>query len=247
MKRVLNLLRESSAYRRDSFNRGLAVHGFKAREFTDPTADDLLLIWNRYGQSDALAKQFEAVGAMVLVVENGYLGRNFLDDVWYAISIGHHNGAGRWPKGPAKRWDSLGVKLAPWRKNGSETVIMAQRGIGEPGVGMPNGWVQSVARETGARVRQHPGIYECIPLEEDLAHAESVITWGSGGALKALVMGIPVQYDFPQWIGARAASRIGEPLFRGDRLAMFRRLAHAMWRLGEIEDGTAFERILQCA
>ncbi len=245
MRRAMNTLSDGPAYRREAFNKGLVANGFKVRDFDNPAPCDLLLIWNRYGRSDELARKFEAVGAAVVVVENGYLGRKWLGDAWYAMSLDHHNGAGTWNEGSAARWDSLDVELAPWRQGGTEAVVIAQRGIGEPGIGMPNGWAKAISEKTGARIRFHPGVNECLPLADDLASAEYALTWGSGGAIKALVMGIPVQYDFPQWIGAAAATRIGERLFRGDRLPMLRRLAWAQWRLSEIEDGTAFEHLLQ--
>jgi hypothetical protein len=80
-----------------------------------------------------------------------------------------------------------------------------------------------------------------------------VVTWGSGAALKALAMGVPVFHTFPQWIGAGAANPLGSDLekpFRGDRLPMFRRLAWAMWPLHELESGAAFAALLggaQCS
>ena len=96
------------------------------------------------------------------------------------------------------------------------------------------------------RIRNHPGMYACVELDVDLANAAAVYTWGSGAAIKALVMGIPVVYDFDNWIGAQAASKIGEPLKRDDRARrqMFERLAWAQWSLSEIEDGTAMEHLL---
>jgi hypothetical protein len=100
------------------------------------------------------------------------------------------------------------------------------------------------------RVRPHPGIAKCVPLEKDLAKASAVVTWGSGAALKALTLGIPVYADMPQWIGADAAlpvSALASGQCNRDsdaRLRMFRRLAWAQWRLSEIEDGTAFRALL---
>ena len=98
-------------------------------------------------------------------------------------------------------------------------------------------------------MRPHPGTKPAKPLADDLKGAAAVATWGSGAALKALALGIPVFYDFPRWIGAGAGTtldcRIKAPLrCDASRLAMFRRLAWAQWRLSEIESGEAFDRVL---
>ena len=77
-----------------------------------------------------------------------------------------------------------------------------------------------------------------MPLEDDLAKACKVVTWGSGAAIKALMMGIRVESHMPNWIGEQDNTDEG-------RLAMFRRLAWANWRLSEIESGQAFRWLLQ--
>ena len=88
-----------------------------------------------------------------------------------------------------------------------------------------------------------------VKLEDDLRDAWACITWGSGAALKALTLGIPVFHGMPNWIGAGAALPMHADLehpARGDRLPAFRRLAWAMWNLQEIESGEPFRRLL-CA
>lgn len=77
-----------------------------------------------------------------------------------------------------------------------------------------------------------------MPLEDDLAKASKVVTWGSGAAIKALMVGIRVESHMPNWIGEQDNTDEG-------RLAMFRRLAWANWRLSEIESGQAFRWLLQ--
>jgi hypothetical protein len=76
------------------------------------------------------------------------------------------------------------------------------------------------------------------------------MTWGSGAAIKALAMGVPVFYDFPCWIGGPSAMPIlgcdpDKPL-KDDkrRLAAFESIAYAMWRGSEIESGQAFATLL---
>ena len=248
--KVCCLIREQPHYRADAFKGGLKRVG---ATFTDERTCDVLVIWNRYGHYNNLADQVEKRGGIVLVAENGYLGNDFCGDRWYAISRTQHNGAGWWPDGGPERWDGLNVILAPFRSEGDDIVVLPQRGIGPQGVAMPGQWArEAVARlvkttRRRVRVREHPGQKESIPLEHDLSTAYAVATWGSGAAIKALAMGIPVYADFPKWIGAPAATPIGKELNRSeqDRLDMFRRLIWAQWRLSEIETGAAFARLLQ--
>jgi hypothetical protein len=243
----LNLLRDALHYRKDAFNQGLKASGYSVADaISKPTKDDLLIIWNRYAWFADEALRFERAGARVIVCENGYLGKDWLGDSWYAMAIGHHSGAGKWNVGSPDRWDSLGIKFEPWR-DGGETVILGQRGIGEPGIASPRGWAEDIQPKVGGRVRPHPGVNQCKPLADDLAKAGSVVTWHSGAAFNALLMGIPVFHGFKHWIGAEAArpvSEFKEGVRYGDRLSMFRKLIWAQWRLSEIRSGEAFKHLL---
>jgi len=224
-------LRESLHYRREAFASGLERCGYTVLHevTTRPKRGDLLCIWNRYRHGAAAADAFERAGLPVLVAENATWGNDFAGERWFSIARNYHNTAGRFPVGGPERWDSLGVDLAPFRPAGGEIVGLPQRGIGPKGVAMPAGW-----RPKGCdRIRPHPGVNPCVPLEQDLAHASEVRTWGSGAAVRALMWGIRVQSSMPNWIGEQDNTEAG-------RLAMFRRLAWAQWRISEIADGTPF-------
>jgi hypothetical protein len=245
------MIREALVYRRSAFIAGLQKAGFAiVNVLNDPQPGDALVIWNRYGANHETAKRFERAGADVFVVENGYLGKNWLGDRWFAMALNQHAGGGRWNVGADDRWDSLGIELQPWRTGGTDLVILAQRGIGSPEVRSPDGWAEKTQRKIGGRIRVHPGKEPpTISLEDDLRNAVAVVTWASTAALVALVRGIPVWYDYPKWIGAlagRPLQEFGQEPKRSDvdRLQMFQRLIWAMWRAREIEDGTAFEYLL---
>jgi hypothetical protein len=251
--RALSLLRDSPHYRADAFRDGLTAIGFEVvSELPNPQPGDILLIWNREGGRLSRAIQFEIAGARVVVAENGYLGKEWIGRKWFALALGHHAGAGLWPIGGPERWDGWYAELEPWRAPGGETVVLAQRGIGEPGVAAPADWAQIIAPAVRGRIRRHPGTNtNSIPLRADLAKADSVVTWSSGAALLALTYGVPVFYGFPRWIGAPASQPLAlfstaQPL-RNDaaRLEMFRRLAWAQWTVEEIRSGEAFERLLR--
>lgn len=258
---VMLLGQPSKRLEADAFAAGLRACGFTVHaSIEQPRRDDVLVVWNRMGPNDAAAKRFAAAGAHVIVAENGYLGAQWRGSRWFALALGHHNGRGRWPAGGPERWDSWGVELAPMRpvqffddterfnmiKGG---VLLAQRGIGEPAMRAPSTWNAETARFFGFRIRRHPGNggAAAVPLEQDLRDAAVVATWSSGAALRAMLMGVHVLYGMPGWIGASAATLVGQKLDQSDRrLAMFRRLAWAMCDESEAVSGAAFERLLQC-
>ncbi len=193
---------------------------------------DVFVSWNRFGYNASRADAVEAAGGTVWVVENALWGNDFAGKKWLSVSRRYHN---VWqPFGGPERWDSLGIQLAPFRSTG-ETVILAQRSIGHPKFRMPVGWAEDARRRYGGRIRLHPGKREWIPLETDLARCGRVVTWSSGAAVKALMMGIPVTSELPGWVAEQDNTEAG-------RLAMFRRLAWSQWTLEEIARGLPFHR-----
>ena len=237
MRAWLNL-RHSFDKRGEAFDAGLSSLGYKVfHRMPDEAAEgDIFVTWNRIGAGDNYARQFEKRGLPVLVAENAAWGNEFAGKAWYTIARGFHNTAGCFPVGDPMRWDALNVTLPEWRTEG-ETVILPQRGIGSKPTKMPNNWPQNAKSKYGGRIRSHPGKNKSKPLEDDLANCGRVITWGSGAAIKALLMGIPVTSDMPDWIGAQDNTTQG-------RLDMFRRLAWAQWTLEEIAEGLPFRRLL---
>lgn len=232
-------LRPGLERRREAFASGLQRHGYRV-EFALPehpkAPDDLLVVWNRYGHAERVARHFENRGNTVLVAENAAWGKEFLGDSWYSLAVSWHNTAGCAPYIPG-RWESLGIEPQPWRKPGGETVILPQRGIGPEGRKMPLGWADKAAAQYKGRVRRHPGNRPAKPLEDDLRHASRVVTWGSGAAVKALMWGIPVVSEMPNWIAQQTNTD-------SSRLAMFRQLACAQWRVSEIANGDPFRWLL---
>lgn len=227
-------LRYSLTDRVRAFEAGLKRLGYQTRPgVTDQPADgDVLVTWNRIGTADMLARRFERV----LVVENAAWGNGFLNGRWLSIAKDRHNTAGMFPVGGPERWDRLGAELSEWRTEG-ETVILPQRGIGSAPTAMPKSWTESALRRFGGRVRHHPGRSPAAPLKDDLAHCGRVVTWGSGAAVQALMLGIPVVSEMPNWIAEQDNTDAG-------RLAMFRRMAWAQWTMDEIKAGEPFARML---
>lgn len=252
MARALNLLRPNLHYRRECFDLGLKASGFKVvNSLPSPEPGDALVIWNRYGAYDEVARHFERKKGIVFVAENGYLGKHWREGEWFALALNHHAGAGEWHYGGASRWDSWSIHLAPYKEHGqgNETLILGQRGIGESGVRSPDYWAEDCNRKIGnkGRIRQHPGSrIPAVSLEDDLKNAARVMTWNSSAAFHALILGIPVWYEQKQWLGSEACRHlslwktIADPRDAEARLFMFRRMAWTLWTLDEIRRGEAF-------
>lgn len=233
------LIRQGPVYRREAFVKGLAAAGLNVSNTLPrrPGVEDVLVIWNRYGENDLLAKRFEAGGARVIVSENGYLGpggrghrpHDAQGRRMYALALRDHNGRGGWPWPrswtdeeraalPASRFAALGVELKPWRTGGRKILVCAQRGIGSPGRASPVNWDVKMAEQLRAAlkapvvVRKHPGDNEPkVSLERDLEDVFACVIWASGAGIKALVEGVPVFYACPWWVCAKSARRYSGP------------------------------------
>jgi hypothetical protein len=240
MKAWLNL-RSDLPERTAAFVSGLERIGYAVeRGITmHPDPGEIFVTWNRIHEGNDAAKAFIARGLPVLVTENASWGNGFNGEKWLFLNRTLHNTAGLSRIGDSNRWDSLGVDLADWRKHGDETVILAQRGIGSPPVAMPKWWPRDAQSRCGGRIRVHPGNRpHPTPLDVDLANCAKAVTWSSGAAIAALMMGVPVFSEQPNWVGEQDNTDEG-------RLAMFRRLAWNQWRLSEFESGEAFKWMLQ--
>lgn len=248
-------IRELPHYRSDAFQSGLRACGYQiGPELGRPQRDDLLVLWNRYGGCDLVARRYEAAGATVVVAENGYCGRDWRGGVWYQLALNWNAGAGRWPIGGPERAAMFDAELRPWRTPGDYALVLAQRGIGGPGVAQPPAWHQRAAvqlERLGHRVvvRGHPGRHqENESLYAALEGARFAVTWASGAGIKALLHGVPVYHGLERWIGAPASRPFGKALpepFRGDRAEFLTRLAWAQWTVEEIGSGIAFRHLLR--
>lgn len=248
-------IRPDPHYRREAFCSGLSKAGFTLVDRGDPKSpSDFLVIWNRYGAQEARADQWEKDGGTVLVAENGYIGKDSDGRQLYALAVHGHNGSGWWPVGVSDdRWTPLGIELEPIKAREGYSLVCGQRGIGSRQMASPPDWHAHVARRlqksgSQVRIRLHPGNRPApTKLEDDLAGAERCVIWSSASGVRALTLGIPVQYDAPHWVCAGAATKVNTPLeypTEQQRLDALRRMAWAQWRVSELETGEPFLRIL---
>lgn len=257
--RACCMIRANPHYRREAFESGLRNIGADIVQTApaQPGPDDVLIIWNRYGHYEAEARRYEAAGGQVIVVENGYIGKDHNGLQLYAMALSQHNGAGWFPVGEAERWKQQHITLHPPRTGGKEIVILPSRGIGPQGVAQPRDFEQRARLKLQGcgypvRVRAHPGQKLAEPLARDLRDAAAVVTWASGAAIKALALGIPVYYAFEKWIAA-AACHLGfnvnhpVPVEEALRYHSFHRIGWAQWSVEEIACGEPFNVLLSAA
>lgn len=230
--------------------RGLKRLGFAIAESPKehPRPSDILVLWNRLPTTDPIAKRYEAAGATVIIAEYGWVG----DTTYIALQLNHHNGYGTWHVGRKSRWPAFGIEVKPWRTKGEHILVVPQRGMGIPPVAMPRSWTTDVlerlATTTDRRiVVRYPGdrIHQ---IEPEFRGAHAIVTWASGGGIKAIVEGYPVFYEMPHWVGAYAAIRGLDDLehpYLGERETLFHKISWAMWRPVEIESGEPFKCLLR--
>ena len=259
------MIRADPFYRRDAFTRGLEACGYQVRPTRPQTINrgDLLIIWNRYSDGHQMANQFEQAGGMVLVAENGYIGRGGQSPHSmekrdpYALAWGWHNDETTIAGPREDRFAALGAEVKPWRTSGGHILICPNRSFGAPGRAMPADWVASVGgrlrgiTKREIRVRPHPGNNAPgKPLQADLEGAHACVIWSSSAGVHALLAGIPVVCEAPFWV-ARSATHamwfedmnVG-PMMTACRSDALQKLAWGQWFVDEIADGTAFKALL---
>lgn len=254
MKRAIVLLHRTLPLAHPQFAEGCKRLGYEVQHVMPQRIEegDVLIVWNRIGYRNTAAQQFERARRPVIVAENGWIGKSVDGGKLYAMSLDHHNGAGRWFEGSGDRLQKMQIDMKPWRKRGEHILVLCSRGLGEPGIAQPKDWPISIARALHAatdrpiKVRLHPGD-KFSSMDADLINAHACVTWASGSAIKALAHGFPIFYEMEKWIGADAAVRgiakMEDP-YLGDRSAMFRRLSWAQWSSAEIASGEPIEWLL---
>ncbi len=257
------MIRPEPHYRRGSFEQGLRACGYTIagppRQRPEP--GDLLVTWNRYGQTHALATRWTDEGGVLIVAENGLLGRDRGGQHWYSLALNAPAaGGGIVPEAlPGEnRAATIGAETGEWHQSGREVIVLGQRGIGPPGIASPDRWAETALERVHrtsslpARIRVHPGERPATPLEEDLKDAWCVVTWSSGAAIRALALGVPVFYQLHAWIARRGAKywsgerdELSRPL-RDDRARAeaLDKVGRSTWRTDEIETGEPFRRLV---
>lgn len=247
------MIRENIKARHDAFIEGLTSVGFAVSCGAPNKArpGDVLLIWNRRGDQERLADDFEKAGGTVLVAEEGYIRR----DRFYALARRYHNGGGEALVDDSARVSMLDVQLAEWRTGDGHILVCPNRFIGPSRELMPHDWtartvatLRKLLPGREIRVRPHPGRQKNVlingrSLADDLAGTALCVVWWSTAGVAALLAGIPTIYCARWWIASAAAGndlRQAANPPRGDRTAVLQRIANSQFTPAEIASGTPF-------
>jgi hypothetical protein len=148
------LIRTQPHYRHEAFVAGLKRCGYDVRgelRALAGAAGDVLVIWNRYGDTERIADKFEAAGGTVLVAENGYIGQGggtpkLTQGAGQSLLRARAARAQR-PRRVARRragaLGALGIELKPWRTDGDHILVCANRSFGMQGGIMPHDWAST--------------------------------------------------------------------------------------------------------
>lgn len=230
------------------YNAGYSVVSYNQ----SPSPDDILVTWNRRPKDSALISKYESCGARIVVVENGYIGKDDSGHKLLSLALTNHLGLGKWYIGEERRWVSHNIHIAPWKSTGKHIVLLAQRGIGNS---KDQRWYNDLAEKLRAKtdrkiiVRPHPGAIKAkhnSSLYSDIDDAHCVITWSSAAGLNAMAYGIPCFHMLKGWIG-EPASKYGiddleNPIYP-DREDIMHRIGWAQWTIEEMRSGMPFKKL----
>ena len=137
---------------------------------------------------------------------------------------------------PSDRWERLGIRLRPWRRNG-EHIVVIPPSQWYVELMKCKGWVpyvqNTLGKHTGRKVVIKHGKGQ---LEEALQGAWAMVTYGSVAGIEAAILGIPV-FSGPICptlpISAGPLEQIEAPTLH-EREPWLHSLAYANWRISEI-------------
>lgn len=159
-----------------------------------------------------------------------------------------------------ERFQSLGLKVEPWKKSGSHILLVCQSKWWHERHGMGvTRWRQKIAREIGKhtdraiRVRMKPEKANAPTeifigeFERDLAGAWCVVTHSSAVANQAILRGIPAFVTSPcaaLTMGSNDLSQIENPRRPDGRAEWAATLAANQWTREEIATGRPWELVM---
>lgn len=217
------------------------------------------------GRSDLIRYHQSALRRRVLVIEKGYVRR----DAYYAVGWDHFNGRADFMNAgsPPDRWQQLDVRLMPWRGRERHPNILV---VGQ----VPHDasvqhivfidWASQIVHHCNRLFdkkivwRPHPLARSMTPdilgaetsrqsLEEDLAEAETVITFNSNTAVDSVIAGVPtLTYDIGSMAWTVTRHTLPEATHRAEpenREQWAHNLAYTQWTLGEMRNGLPWKHL----
>lgn len=253
----------------DAFKQGIQKLGHTVCYHDDSA--DVAVIWSQLWAGRMKSNQqvwdlYQSTQRPVVVLEVGALKRGvtwriMLNGIKQLTSQGHNQ----------QRFDNFGLKLLPWRQQGSHVLIACQRPDSQQWAGKPKleSWLEhtvSLIQQQTDRpiaIRPHPrypikslpkncnllqprsisGTYDDFDIKQSLRNAWCVINSNSNPAVDAVLQGIPIFVD-----SSSIAAPVGnldwnqiENPNMPDREQWAHDLAHSEFLLAEIESGEAIQ------
>lgn len=201
-----------------------------------------------YGLSKFTLPVFRAAKGWYYI-DNGYFRPGHYDG-YYKVTknAAQHTGEG---DSPPDRWETLDLKIKPWRKTGRHVLVVLQsKTYHELRGRRPGTWLWDTLAEIN-RVTDRPIIVrpkptartKKRPFEQDLADAWCMVTYSSNTAVEALIEGVPV------FVTEGAAKSMSGDLsdietpYYPEREQWAWNLAANQWTLEEMKSGQCWREI----
>ncbi len=182
--------------------------------------NDILFLWNRHMNQDIIAKEFEKVGAKVIILENPYL--QIKNHVSVGISYPNNRNYAIPCKDSGERFKAFNMPIKEWNKTGKHILIPTQAkqfdgiGLGFSNNKQPQGWDSKIIKELQTLTkkpimfRKHPNSKRRIQkdynrilknievsqldksINNDLKNAWATVVYTSNAATESLLNGVPV-------------------------------------------------------
>lgn len=198
-------------------------------------------------------RQAQQLGRPWVYADRGYLRATYGDDYsgYFRVTRDAYQHVGLMgSEVGAERLKRIGVKIAPWRRNGKHILVCPPGDVFATAIeGRTSAaWLAETVRllvESGTaravRVR-HKAEAATRPLAADLEDAHALITYMSNSAVEAALAGVPV-FCAPTCaaatVGLSDVRRIDEPWYPEHREVWARALAANQWTLTELRAGQA--------
>ena len=196
-----------------------------------------------------IVHECEWLGREYYHIDHGYFARGHYDG-YYRVTRNALQAEGDidLEHATADRWNALGIRSKPWRRDGREIVICPMTdAIGEFRGVNPHAWTTTVCREL-ARHTDRPVVVSTKDpnrsLADTLRNAWCVVVYNSNLAVDALVQGTPTIAlgPTPAHVCSWTFDQIESPVWP-DRERLFWALAQNQWTLAEFRDGTCWRHL----
>lgn len=190
-----------------------------------------------FGILNGYAKRYLDDGDDFVYFDHAYFKRGWQESNFRAIRNGLH--LTKMLDRPKDRLDKWGVKIEPWRKSGTEIVIIPPSDAQKAVYGCDD-WLIGIEAKL-AEITDRPVTCKASKnsaLRDFLVDAWAVVTFASVAGVEAALMGVPVfsTERCPSWpICAGPLERIDTPEYSDARAEWAASLTYATWNWDEME------------